>query len=175
LDYIEQNLIPGEHILYRTRLHWIVLFWHIVGGIFLGLAGFSAMAASVGTIGNKNERSGPLFVFGLVLLATATLVVLIGRWSRQATEIALTNRRVMIRVGRLSKKSVELFLNKVESIGVEQSVWGRILGYGNVVVRGTGGTAEPFEKLASPLEFRRQVQQHMERIQEQPRTAVTAL
>jgi hypothetical protein len=77
----------------------------------------------------------------------------------------------MIRVGRLSKKTIELFLNKVESIGVEQSVWGRILGYGNVVVRGNGGTAESFEKLASPLEFRRQVQQHMETLQEQSRGA----
>jgi hypothetical protein len=47
-------------------------------------------------------------------------------------------------------------------VEVEQSVAGRILGFGSITVRGTGGTNEPFNHVADPLEFRRQVQHQIE-------------
>ena len=49
-------------------------------------------------------------------------------------------------------------MSRIESIAVEESAMGRLLGYGTVIVRGTGGTPEVFEKIAHPLEFRAQVQ-----------------
>lgn len=52
-----------------------------------------------------------------------------------------------------------LLLPKVESNGVDESIFGRMLGYGTVIVRGTGGTFETFDKIAHPNELRRQVQQ----------------
>ena len=47
---------------------------------------------------------------------------------------------------------------------------GRVMGYGTIVVIGTGGTSEPFHKIAHPLEFRNQVQQQIERRSEQRAT-----
>ncbi len=82
--------------------------------------------------------------------------------ARATSEFAVTNRRVIIKVGLVSRKTVELKLDKVESIGVEQSIPGRILGYGTIVVRGTGGTNEPFRAIARPLEFRRAVNEATE-------------
>jgi uncharacterized membrane protein YdbT with pleckstrin-like domain len=82
---------------------------------------------------------------------------------RNATEIAVTNRRVIIKTGMASRRSLEIMLQKVESIGITESAWGRILGYGSVMIHGTGGTPEPFHKIAHPAEFRKHVQEQIDR------------
>jgi uncharacterized membrane protein YdbT with pleckstrin-like domain len=90
------------------------------------------------------------------------LCVLLGYLTRKATEMAVTNKRILIKTGLVSRRTFELLLSKVESIGVQEGLLGRMLGYGSVVVRGTGGTPEPFSTITHPLEFRRQVQQQIE-------------
>ena len=70
----------------------------------------------------------------------------------------LDQQRVIIKVGLLHRRTLEMLLIKVEAISVDQSIAGRIFGYGTIVVVGTGGTREAFENIASPLEFRRAVQ-----------------
>ncbi len=74
------------------------------------------------------------------------------------SEFAVTNKRVLVKVGFISRHTLELLLSKVETVGVDQSILGRILGYGTIVVIGTGGTREPFRAITDPLEFRHQVQ-----------------
>lgn len=74
----------------------------------------------------------------------------------------MSNTRVLIKRGLFSRRSIEVLLPKVESIGVDESLFGRMLGYGTVIVRGTGGTFETFDKIAQPNELRRQVQQQTE-------------
>ncbi|MHB1844603.1 MAG: PH domain-containing protein [Deltaproteobacteria bacterium] len=99
-------------------------------------------------------------------------VVLIGfplllwQWIRATTsEFAITNQRVMIKVGFISRKSLELKLNKVESIGVDQGILGRVLNYGAIVVVGTGGTRERFPMIKDPLGFRKAVNDATEALQ----------
>ena len=70
----------------------------------------------------------------------------------------MTNKRVMMKTGVFSTRSIELLLSKIEAIAVEQSLMGRMLGYGDIVVTGSGGTKETFPRIQSPLEFRRAVQ-----------------
>ena len=65
---------------------------------------------------------------------------------------------MVIKVGFINRKTLEMVLTKVETIRVDQSILGRVLNYGTIVVTGTGGTNEPFTSIANPLEFRRQVQ-----------------
>lgn len=75
------------------------------------------------------------------------------------SEFAITNKRVIIKVGFISRRTLEINLQKIESISVDQTILGRILDYGNIVVIGTGGTKEPFSNIAAPMEFRKQYQQ----------------
>ncbi len=75
------------------------------------------------------------------------------------SEFAITNKRIIIKVGFISRRTIEMNLTKVESVSIEQSILGRILGYGTIKVIGTGGTREPFSGIANPLEFRKQFQQ----------------
>jgi uncharacterized membrane protein YdbT with pleckstrin-like domain len=99
-----------------------------------------------------------------VLLISGAVTMLVGALRRSATEMAVTNRRVVIKTGLASRKTIEMLLNKVESIEVSETAVGRTLGYGTVVMIGTGGTSEPFQKVAHPLEFRSQVQQQIEKL-----------
>src|SRR5258706_11991105 len=81
------------------------------------------------------------------------------RWrARISSEFAVTNKRVLIKVGFIRRHSLELLLQKVEGIGVDQGIWGRAVDYGTIMVTGTGGTNEPFKNIAAPLEVRKQVQ-----------------
>jgi uncharacterized membrane protein YdbT with pleckstrin-like domain len=146
VSYVERNLISGETILYRTGLHWIVLFFPVVLGVFF--IGISVFAFTSGELG-----------VGAALVGIGALITAIAVIVRNSTEMAVTNRRVVIKTGVFRRRTIELFLSKVESIDVDQSIVARMFGYGKIVVRGTGGTNEPFDKVRSPLEFRHQVQQ----------------
>jgi uncharacterized membrane protein YdbT with pleckstrin-like domain len=159
VSYVERNLIPGEQVLYKTGLHWIVFFWPVFFATLLGLAGLPLLICS---IWERTGQGGEVAITGLSFLGVAALLVLLGYLTRKATEMAVTNKRIVIKSGLLSRRTFELLLSKVESIGVEEGLLGRMLGYGSVVVRGTGGTPEPFKNVAHPLEFRRQVQQRVE-------------
>jgi len=79
---------------------------------------------------------------------------------RQATsEFVITNKRVIVKVGLIRRKTLEMNLQKIESVNVEQSIMGRILGYGTVTIVGTGGTKESFTDIKRPLMFRRKFQE----------------
>lgn len=74
-------------------------------------------------------------------------------------EFAITNKRVIIKTGLFSRKTVEMNHSKIESVNVDQSILGRILGYGTISIVGTGGTRESFPKISKPLQFRRKFQE----------------
>ena len=151
MGYVEENLMPGEQIMYRANLHWIIY----AAPLFFGLVGIVIVVSSFG-----NRYQAPLEGLGGLFLIVAGLLGL-SRWIISRTsEFAVTNKRVVIKVGLIRRHTLELLLAKVESIGVEQAVLGRILGYGTIVVVGTGGTRESFTNIAQPLEFRKQVQAH---------------
>jgi hypothetical protein len=44
VGYIEENLVPGETLVYKTGCHWIVMFWPVLGGIVLAFFGFALSA-----------------------------------------------------------------------------------------------------------------------------------
>ncbi len=95
---------------------------------------------------------------GAVVLAVALLHGF-GVWLRyHSSEFAVTDKRVIIKVGILHRRTLEMLLSKVEAISVDQGLAGRMLDYGTIVVVGSGGTRESFERIAGPLEFRRAVQ-----------------
>jgi len=141
LSYVDNNLIPNESVVFRTRLHWIIFGWPIL---------FLIVTAVVFYFGFIHS--------GEVLLAITFILFLAKYFVYIASEFAVTNKRVIVKVGVMQRRTLELLLTKVEAISVTQSILGQMFGCGTIVVTGTGGTKEPFDNISSPLEFRRAVQ-----------------
>ncbi|MGN0029675.1 MAG: PH domain-containing protein [Marinilabiliaceae bacterium] len=70
-------------------------------------------------------------------------------------EFVITNKRVIMKTGLVSRKVFEMTLPHIESVNVDQSILGRIFNFGTVVIVGSGGTRERFDGIANPVGFRR--------------------
>ncbi len=149
MGYIEENLVPGEEIVTRTHLHWIILIKPVLLTAMVG--------AIVGVVVALWQNGAWAWVL-LLAVVGAIIAGLIGYFVVQSSEFALTDRRVLIKVGIIERKSVELILNKIEAIRVDQSIPGRMLNFGTLDITGTGGTREVFYNIARPIEFRNRVQ-----------------
>jgi uncharacterized membrane protein YdbT with pleckstrin-like domain len=80
-------------------------------------------------------------------------------FDRYSDEFAITNKRIIVKTGLISRKTLEMNLNKIESVNVDQSILGRMLGYGTITIIGTGGTREEFPNISNPIEFRKKFQE----------------
>ena len=94
-------------------------------------------------------------IFSFVLIGIPWLITAI--LQKKTTEMAVTNKRVIIKTGIISRRTIEMNLSKIENIEVNQNIIGRIFGYGIITIVGTGGTHEPFENVSQPLDFRKSV------------------
>jgi uncharacterized membrane protein YdbT with pleckstrin-like domain len=148
MSYVNSVLQPGETVRFHSRLHWIV---YIPGLLLL----IPAAAAGIG--GNyvpNDELRYVCWAVGVLFLLFAILH-LFGEWLRRmSTEIAVTDRRVIYKCGLVRRYTVEINNDKIESVDVDQSVMGRILDFGTVVIRGTGSAVEPIRNISDPLHFR---------------------
>jgi uncharacterized membrane protein YdbT with pleckstrin-like domain len=169
MSYVQKHLIEGETIIYETRLHWIVLIAPVLLALLFGLTGVGMFVLSARATGDRSAAHEPMMILGAIFFVVALLSIGRGILMRNATEMTVTNKRVFVKVGLAARRTIELLLSRVESIGVEESVMGRMLGYGTVIVHGTGGTPEVFSLVSHPLEFRTQVQQQIEKSPEKSR------
>jgi uncharacterized membrane protein YdbT with pleckstrin-like domain len=160
LSYVEKHLIPGESVQYQTKLHWIVMVGHAAIAILLALVAI-AIPIVWAFLGAKKKGSsvpGAVYLFALLCFLVGAALFLVGLLRRRATEMAVTSKRVIVKTGIAERRTVEILLSRIESVAVDEPALGRLLGYGTVIVRGTGGTPETFEKIQQPLKFREQVQ-----------------
>jgi hypothetical protein len=158
VSYIDNNLITGEVVTYRARLHWILFLKPILIALtIITVAVLFFYAADL-----RNELSTQVMLLAAAaVLAIAAAPVLSVAMSWHSAEFAVTNKRVILKVGFIQSNTAEMFLNKIESVGVDQTIGGRILGYGTIVIRGTGGSLEPFHRVSAPLQFRKQIQEQI--------------
>jgi uncharacterized membrane protein YdbT with pleckstrin-like domain len=150
MSYVDSVLQPGERIIMRGHLHWIV-YWHAI--LFFMLMVLSAGWGGIGLM--ASVAFGGLFVLSF---AHAWFI----RW---ITEIAVTDRRIIYKRGFITRHTEEMNMDKVASVDVDQSILGRILNYGTLHVIGTGGAQntdsankprgiEHLHRIASPLTLR---------------------
>jgi uncharacterized membrane protein YdbT with pleckstrin-like domain len=150
VGYVERHLLPGERVIYKTRLHWVLF----ARPTLVTLAG-TVLTVTIGA------------ATGIVWLWYVSLVVVVAGLGWAGThavelltsEFAVTTTRLIFKVGLIGRYTTELLLGKVESIGVQQTLAGRLLNYGDLVVTGTGGVREVFPRVHDPIEFRNHVQQ----------------
>ncbi len=135
-SYVDSSLTRNETIINRAQVSWVPTIIPIIIGILLL----------------------PLYGIGLLIIIPIVLRVF-------STELALTNQRIIAKTGLIRRNTVELRLEKVESLGIHQGIIGRIFNYGSVVVRGTGGTNTPIPNIKDPMKFRSIVNNHIEEME----------
>lgn len=143
MGYVSNNLMSGERLIYVGKVHWFIF----VPGVVLFLV-------AIRVFGATTEGIGPFFGPFTLLFAIAILIKAF--IFKISTELSITSKRVIAKVGFISRKTVELNHSKVESFNIDQSIFGRIFGFGTVMVCGTGGGKTPIPNIDKPLEFRRQ-------------------
>ena len=144
MAYVDENLLPAERVVYRAHLHPIIYAGPFA--LALGAVALFAFAFMRGDLPVLMWAALPIIVIALVL----ALIQLI---HSRSSEFAVTNRRVVIKTGVIRRHTLELLLPKVEGIGVDQTIIGRLLNLGTIVVIGTGGSKEEFAQIANPLEM----------------------
>ena len=151
MGYAERVLQPGETIAYRARLHWIIYFGGMV--LIVVAIGFAIAAMALKT---PSIRVGLLV--GAMIALFLGLFQMIRAWIVAVnTEIIVTTRRVIYKTGFISRNTVEMNLDKVESVLVQQGVLGRMLNFGTVIIRGVGAGLEPVDNIGAPLDLHRHV------------------
>jgi membrane protein YdbS with pleckstrin-like domain len=164
VGYIEETLTPGEQVLHRTRLHWVVLIGQLIVALLLAAAAVGCVVLWFRSdpLETGVRRALWLWLAGIAV-AAAAIAFVAGVVRRAGIEMAVTNRRLIVKTGVVRRHTIEMMLSKIESISVSQGVLGRIANYGDVLVRGSGGTAEHFARIADPLRLRLKAQEQIER------------
>lgn len=157
MSYVNENTTHGEDILYEAHIHWFIF---IPGGLMLtiGACLFSVGIGIIAPMAFGQFAYGAEFIaifLGLFLILSAVFSLIRAMIIKLTTELAITTKRVIAKIGLVRRSTVELNHSKVESLNVEQSITGRILDFGTVIVNGTGGGNTPIPGIDAPLDFRR--------------------
>jgi uncharacterized membrane protein YdbT with pleckstrin-like domain len=134
---------------------------HTFAAAVLVVIGVALLVAPWSSVSGAQAYVGPLRWVAAACIVVAAIVFGVGLIRRNATEMAVTNKRVIVKTGLADRRTIELLLTRIESIAVEEPAMGRLLGYGTVIVRGTGGTPEIFPQISHPLQLREQVQRQI--------------
>ena len=147
--YVQQSLVPGEKIVFGGFYHWMYTFsalsWIFIGFIMAFIVIHSAIFLQFQAIPPSDVyleamwslhpyvRIGAfcLFVFGLFQCFVMLAI-------KATTEIAVTDRRLIIKRGIIARHVDEMSVDRIEGVVVQQGIFGRIFGYGQVIVRGMG-------------------------------------
>jgi uncharacterized membrane protein YdbT with pleckstrin-like domain len=151
--YVHSVLQPGETIKAIGRLHWVN---YLKAFLLAAIAGVLLLYGQ-----QEATPVGRSAVYvGWLLLALA-VVIFLGAWfHRQMTELSVTNHRVIYKTGFIRRHTVEMNMDKVETVNVDQTILGRILGYGTIHVLGTGQGIEGLRRIAHPIDVRNAITTH---------------
>jgi uncharacterized membrane protein YdbT with pleckstrin-like domain len=151
MSYVKSVLQPGETVRYATDIHWVVY----LPGILLAI-----LAALIYWFGHWPVAIGAAVVWDVlaaIVFVAAAVWLFIGWFRRWTTEIAVTDRRIIYKKGFVRRHTIEMHLDKVESVDVDQTILGRIFNYGDILIRGVGVGIEPLTNIGSPIAFRNHV------------------
>jgi uncharacterized membrane protein YdbT with pleckstrin-like domain len=146
MSYVDSILEPGETVRYRTNVSWTIY----LPAILLAIAALAVLALGAGYDPTVN-----LAWFAAIVLALGAVATFVPAWFRRwTTEVAVTDRRVILKRGLIRRHTVEMNMTKVESVDVDQTLIGRLFNYGSVTIRGTGSSFETLRMIDHPLKLR---------------------
>lgn len=124
-NYVDSTLQENERVIHRGYISLWSLLPHFLIGFLLIF----------------------FYMIGLLIIAYAII-------KYKTTELAITDRRIIAKFGWISRSTIELNINKVESIQVQQTILGRIFNFGTLIISGAGNPQAPIPNISNPMEFR---------------------
>jgi uncharacterized membrane protein YdbT with pleckstrin-like domain len=167
MAYVDKILLPDERIIYAATLHWIMYLRGLVITAFGGFVGFISHPALVAVFGQRlgAQFTKPICVAALVVVLIGS-TLLLGAYMRQtSTELVITNKRLIAKYGVISRATFEILANRITGANFDQTVLGRVLGFGTILVHGAGGEVSPIDHVADPQLFYRALVSVLEKTQ----------
>jgi membrane protein YdbS with pleckstrin-like domain len=147
MAYYTKVLQPNENVRYVGRLHWMIYRDAILFGVLA--------VASLIVYFRLSTDQGLIALIVAALFLLLAVVSFVRSWFvRVNTEIVVTDKRIIHKVGWIARRTEEINITKVETVDVRQGIAGRIFDYGTVGIIGIGASWEPLRRVASPLELR---------------------
>ncbi|MDD3029421.1 MAG: PH domain-containing protein [Alphaproteobacteria bacterium] len=155
MSYISKMLLPDEKVYHIATIHWVVFLPGFCLAFLGGVLGvFCHELASLVLEETFALVLGKILAGIGMLFALVGFGLLVGAMVRQSsTELAITNRRVIAKYGFIARATFELMIDRITGVNFDQTVTGRLLGYGTILVHGTGGDISPFEGISNPQIF----------------------
>ena len=152
MGYIQKNLMAGEKIAYEAKQHSFIY----TGPIILALVSFCAFL-----IHSENIWINICICLAILLIALCWAVKIYG-----GRQYVVTTNRLIFKRGIINRNSHELLLKKCEGITVDQSLLGRILNYGTVIVT-TGEVTNRYKYISRPLRFTTKIHEQISNLKEE--------
>lgn len=153
--FVGENLMADEKIVHITKLHWIIYAKALVVVLFGIILIFIVPLALPGFIALP----------GIIVIVIGILYGIYVYFLKKTSEFVITNKRVIMKKGVISTTTLEVLLSKAESISALQTIGGKLFGYGNIAVVGSGGTKNEFDYIERPFEFRKAAQDQIDATQ----------
>ena len=129
MGYIQDSLSDGEEVRALFKLHWVAKIWLIIW-----------IVLAIPTLG-------------------ITLLLALWEWLKlRSIEQGVTNKRVILKRGIISRQTEEMKISSIETVEIIQGVMGRIFGYGNIKVTGRGLSDLIFVKINDPMDVKRKIE-----------------
>jgi hypothetical protein len=169
--YVQQSLSPGEELVHIGHFHWMYtlnalmgIFWGVVGCVLtMALAmyvqgHFGHGFVSQDWIGKVREVHPAIRLSAFIEILIGIMYFAQRMVIRATTEVAVTTSRIIYKRGLVARYVGEMSIDRIEGVNVLQTIMGRILNYGRLMIRGMGVGEVILPTLADPITFRKAIE-----------------
>ena len=163
MSYARNLLSRGEEVVYESRQHWFAVIartWIWIVAALVGLALSVWLGTNTGAALGSPEVDGILTIIGIAGLIISLGFIGFVLWDWRNQEWLITTRRVMRAEGVLNKSVSDSSLEKINDARLDQSMFGRIFGFGTLDIltaaeEAGGSNVADFPMIADPVQFKK--------------------
>jgi uncharacterized membrane protein YdbT with pleckstrin-like domain len=170
MSYVQKCLQQNEHVVYAATLHWIIYTQGIMFAVLGAVFGYE-MPSLINRLFDQPMAGELMHPAAIVcfIISSIGAIMLLGAYIRQvSTELVVTNQRIIAKYGYISRSTFEIMISRVTGANFEQTIRGRLLGYGTILVHGAGGDISPIDLIADPQGFQNALMGVLERAPPRP-------
>jgi len=156
MNYIERTKSDGEKIIKIFKLNILVyipiIFQFIIGILLLITSDYLVSSYYIDSIKifSSNEILKVIRIISILIIIKSVYSFLLYK----TLNMGLTNKRVVYKKGIIGRDTKEIRLDAAESALIEQSIMGRLFGYGTVIITGRGESLATFEDIDNPIKIK---------------------